>query len=193
MPRVKLFDEQEVLEKAMNLFWTKGYHATSMADLVKQLGINRASLYDTFGGKQQLFDKAFQHYLTISAKNTQAFLSSHSDVKQGLRKLFLMAIEESRYDKNQKGCFVVNTTTALQPEDVNTRQVIATNKAYYEKVFLDYLTSGVEAGQISKDKDLPAIAILLYTFLNGLRVLTKVEAKDDQFVKALDILLMVLN
>ena len=50
------FNEDEVLIKAMELFWNKGYHATSIQDLVSNLGINRASLYDTFGGKKELFD-----------------------------------------------------------------------------------------------------------------------------------------
>jgi TetR/AcrR family transcriptional repressor of nem operon len=54
MPRVKLFDENEVLNKAMNLFWKQGYSATSIQDLVSHLGINRASLYDTYGDKEKL-------------------------------------------------------------------------------------------------------------------------------------------
>ena len=62
MPRVKLFDQNEVLTKAMNLFWKQGYAATSVQDLVQHLGINRASLYDTFGDKDQLFKKSFELY-----------------------------------------------------------------------------------------------------------------------------------
>lgn len=53
MPRVKKFDEKEVLEKAMELFWIQGYHATSIQDLVDHLGINRASLYDTYGERNR--------------------------------------------------------------------------------------------------------------------------------------------
>ena len=59
MPRTKQFNEEEILKKAMELFWEKGFHATSIQDLVAHLGINRASLYDTFGGKEELFKKAF--------------------------------------------------------------------------------------------------------------------------------------
>ncbi|MEL6975424.1 MAG: helix-turn-helix domain-containing protein, partial [Bacteroidota bacterium] len=62
MPRTKQFDEKEVLKKAMELFWEKGFHATSIQDLVSHLGINRASLYDTFGGKDELFNTAFESY-----------------------------------------------------------------------------------------------------------------------------------
>ena len=62
MPRTKQFDEKEVLKNAMELFWEKGFHATSIQDLVSHLGINRASLYDTYGGKDELFNTAFETY-----------------------------------------------------------------------------------------------------------------------------------
>ncbi|MDF1696713.1 MAG: helix-turn-helix domain containing protein [Saprospiraceae bacterium] len=94
MPRVKLFDKDEVLEKAMHLFWERGYHATSIQDLVNHLGINRASLYDTFGGKQALFDSAFKHYRMTNTKAIKKFLHAEQDVKKGMRKLFLLALEQ---------------------------------------------------------------------------------------------------
>ena len=74
MPRTKAFDEQEVLEKAMELFWKKGYYATSIQDLVNHLGINRASLYDTFGGKKKLFLHTFSHYRTVNTQGVKDFL-----------------------------------------------------------------------------------------------------------------------
>ncbi|MEJ0106748.1 MAG: helix-turn-helix domain-containing protein [Bacteroidota bacterium] len=60
MARTKVFDEQMVLDKAMNLFWQKGYNATSAQDLVNGLSISRSSLYDTFGDKHSLFVKALK-------------------------------------------------------------------------------------------------------------------------------------
>ncbi len=62
MARTKDFDEQEVLKKAVCLFWNKGYNATSMQDLVDQLGISRSSLYDTYGDKHTLYLKALEEY-----------------------------------------------------------------------------------------------------------------------------------
>src|SRR5210317_807979 len=111
MPRVKLFDEQEVLTKAMNLFWKQGYAATSVQDLVSHLGINRASLYDTFGDKEQLFRKSFELYRRINIEGLKQFLESYEDIREGFSKLFENAIQESITDKDRKGCFVVNTTT----------------------------------------------------------------------------------
>ena len=62
MARTKDFDEDEVLTKAMNLFWLNGYNGTSMQDLVDGLGISRSSLYDTFGDKRSLFLKTLENY-----------------------------------------------------------------------------------------------------------------------------------
>jgi TetR/AcrR family transcriptional repressor of nem operon len=73
MPRVKLFDENEVLNKAMNLFWKQGYSATSIQDLVSHLGINRASLYDTYGDKEKLFFRAFEFYRKTNTEGITNF------------------------------------------------------------------------------------------------------------------------
>ena len=62
MPRAKCFDRNDALEKAMKAFWSRGYEATSMQDLVDCMGINRGSLYNTFGGKHELFLEALDHY-----------------------------------------------------------------------------------------------------------------------------------
>ena len=72
----------------MCLFWRNGFHATSMQDLVSYLGINRASIYDTYGGKKELFDKAFEHYRTTNRKQLLDFLESQESVKEGFKKGF---------------------------------------------------------------------------------------------------------
>ena len=62
MARIKEFDENEVLERAKLLFWKQGFHATSIQNLVDHLGISRGSIYDTFGGKNELYEKALKVY-----------------------------------------------------------------------------------------------------------------------------------
>ncbi|MEM8908570.1 MAG: helix-turn-helix domain-containing protein, partial [Bacteroidota bacterium] len=98
MPRIKQFDEQQALEQAMELFWEKGFHATSMQDLVSRLGINRASLYDTFGGKQALFDRALALYRQKNQSGAREFVRPFASVREGLTALFDQAIEEAACD-----------------------------------------------------------------------------------------------
>lgn len=193
MPRVKLFNEQEVLEKAMNLFWENGYHATSISDLKEHLGINRSSLYDTYGDKEQLFLKAIQHYRSTNQKLIQQFLESRENVKEGIRALFKRAIQQSTADKNRKGCFVVNTAAELLPDDGHIKDLVQQNRIDFEKVFFDYLQFGVEQGQLAKDKDLKAISTLLFTLYNGLQVVTKVEVEENELLASVDALLTLLD
>lgn len=193
MPKFKLFDEKEVLEKAMNLFWKKGYYATSIQDLVNYLGINRASLYDTFGSKKSLFEKAFLHYTTTNTDTQKKFLDSHDDVRIGFKKLFDMAIQQSILDEDNKGCFAVNSTIEFIPNEKDFSSLVYENKKQFEEMFFNYLLLGIERNQISEDKNLQAIATLFFTFYNGLKVVTKVDFDATIFSKSVDSLLSVLD
>ncbi len=193
MPRVKLFDENEVLNKATELFWKKGYHATSIQDLVSFLGINRGSLYDTYGGKKELFDKAFRLYRTNNSNGITAFLEGQNEVKKGFRKLFEIGINKSVSDKDQKGCFVVNTTTELLPGEEEMLKIIQDNKKVFEGIFYAFLLKGQKNGEIPKGKNVKNISSLFYTFYNGLKVVAKVETNPKELMNSVDEILMLLD
>jgi len=193
MPRVKLFKEEEVLEKAMELFWKKGYYATSVQDLVSWLGINRASLYDTYGDKKQLFNKAFQHYQKTNTEGIQKFLQTQPSVKEGIYHLFKMAIEQSTTDPDHKGCFVVNTTAEMIPNDPEMGAIIKANKQNFEEIFYNFLLSGEQNKEFKPGKNLEAIASLLFTFYNGIKLIAKVEQDNTSLLHSVNALLTVLD
>jgi len=193
MPRVKLFDEDAVLEKATELFWKNGYTATSIQDMVDHLGINRASLYDTFGGKRSLFIKAFAAYRMGNAVKVRKFFAAHPDVRKGLRDFMCLSIRNTLQDADRKGCLVVNTTTELIPGDDEIRAVLEENKNVMQQLFLDYLQTGVDDGQIDADKDLEAIVSLIYTVHNGMQVVAKVESDRNKLNTTIDMALSLLD
>ena len=193
MPRAKKFDEKEVLSKAMNLFWKQGYSATSIQDLVSHLGINRASLYDTYGGKEQLFLSAFEQYRNTNTEGTAKFLEAHPNVKEGFRALFAQAIDESLSDEDKKGCFVVNTTTELIPGDQKMLNILEANKKTFQALFYNYMQKGASEGQFKKGKDLKAIAALLYTLYNGLQVVSKVRSSKSELLDSVELTLTLLD
>lgn len=193
MPRLKQFNEDAVLQKAMCIFWKNGYHATSIQDLVNGLGINRASLYDTFGGKRALFDKTIQQYITENNTNIAKFLASQPSVKAGFRALFTMAIDEAICDADRKGCFVVNVTTELVPGDDEIQRLLDANRLSFEKLFFDYLSTGVERGEISSEKDLKSIARLLFTLHGGTMVIAKVNPDREKLLATVDTALLLLD
>jgi len=193
MPRVKLFDKNEVLNKATELFWKKGYHATSIQDLVNFLGINRGSLYDTFGGKKELFNQAFQIYRTNNANGITAFFDRQQEVKKGFRKLFEMGINDSITDKDQKGCFVVNTTTELIPGEAEMMQLIQDNKKVFEGIFYAFLLKGQQSGELPLGINIKNISSLFYTFYSGLKVVAKVETNPKDLMNSVDEILLLLD
>ena len=193
MPRVKQFNEEETLNKAMCLFWRNGFHATSMQDLVSYLGINRASIYDTYGGKKELFDKAFEHYRSTNRKQLLAFLESQESVKEGFKKLFERGISEAVCDTERKGCFVINVTTELVPNDDEMLAVIQENKAFMTATFEDFLKSGVTSGEISNTKDLKNLASVLHTFFNGIKIVSKTDSNEQELLSSVDTVLSLLD
>lgn len=193
MPRTKQFDEKEVLNKAMELFWEKGFHATSIQDLVSHLGINRASLYDTFGGKEELFNTAFQHYRSTNSNFIQTLFESEKSVKKGFKKLFDKAIEETLTDTGRKGCFVVNTTTEMIPGDSSIHSVLMQNKEMAEQLFISYIQTGIDSGEIDASKNPKSIGRMLFTLYNGLRVVGKVDSNQRKLTEMIKAGLSVLD
>lgn len=180
MPRVKQFDEKEILNKAMELFWEKGFHATSIQSLVSHLGINRASLYDTFGGKDELFNRAFEEYRNTAGKQLKSIFDKESTVREGIKKLFDVAIGEAITDEARKGCFVVNTTTELIPGDEALRKVIQDNNINVQRLFINYIQKGIDKGEFKASKDAKSIGLMLFTLYSGLRVVAKVDAAPNK-------------
>jgi TetR/AcrR family transcriptional repressor of nem operon len=193
MPRTKQFDESEALKKAMLLFWKKGFHNTSIHDLVQALGINRGSLYSSFGGKRKLFNQALELYLSSGSKGMDFLIVEQQEVKAALRKVFENIINDDCNDEDRKGCFAVNTATEMLPADSQILEVLALNKLNMEAHFLKFLEKGVLAGQISNDKDIKTISTLLYTLMSGLRVNGKITSNPAQCLASVDAVLSLLD
>ncbi|MCB1199650.1 MAG: TetR/AcrR family transcriptional regulator [Leptospiraceae bacterium] len=193
MARTKEFNETEVLEKAVQVFWEKGYNGTSMQDLVERLGINRASLYATFGDKHRLFEKAVLKYRESTKNYVQNYLYSHTSVKEGFLKLFIQSMDESLSDENSKGCFMVNSTTELIPHDSKILCAVDQNRLEFEEIFFDYLNIGVKNHEISPKKDIKAISSYLFLLQNGLKVITKFDKNRNKLIKSIKLALSVLD
>jgi TetR/AcrR family transcriptional repressor of nem operon len=193
MPRTKQFDKNEVLEKAMELFWKNGYHATSMGQLVQHLGINRASIYSTFNDKKDLFEQALRLYRQKNGGGVKSFLAAQKSVKEGFHNLFTSAIDEGVNDPESRGCFVVNITTELVPGDEDILPALNENQAHFVKLFKEFLERGVKEGEIAANKDLDATAQYLFTLYNGLRVVGKINKDQESLIKMIKVGLMVLN
>src|SRR5467141_1819369 len=120
MGRHKEFDRAEALHKAMEVFWSRGYEAASIQDLVGAMGINRQSLYDTFGDKHSLYLSALETYRQEQEQNLLALLDPPGSIKQKLQMVCDKVIEESVTDKTHRGCFMNNAFVEMVPRDAQT-------------------------------------------------------------------------
>src|ERR1700752_3946602 len=107
MPRKKEFDEKALLDKAVTLFWRKGFHATSAQDLVDELGISRSSLYDTYTDKRNLFKESLKLYQQSNAYTLINMAQNSTDAEQTVKHIFHTIVHESLDDTITKGCFMI--------------------------------------------------------------------------------------
>ncbi len=173
MARPKNFDEQEVLTKAVELFWCKGYNATSIQDVVENLCINRASLYDTYGDKHTLYIKALNHYQELQANQLIKTIENTGKVKDTIREIFDSAVNGILKNESRKGCFMANATLELASSDEAIAQIVSVNRHNIEKAFYQAILKGQENGEISSRHGAQALASFLFNTYNGLQVIGK--------------------
>ncbi len=193
MARKKQFDKEKVLDKVMKLFWEEGYNATPIEDIVFTLGINRASMYNTFGSKYDLFEQFLDKYNTINSTRIADFLYYQLNVRRGLRLLFKNLITEALHGGPSKGCFMVNITTELANTNLALDQKLLDSWLSLETVFYNYLKYGVDNGQISPYKEIKTIAAYLFTGQSGLYVNSKINSSKEELGKTVTAALSILD
>ncbi|MFE6686280.1 TetR/AcrR family transcriptional regulator [Streptomyces sp. NPDC057743] len=172
MGRTKAFDPDATLRAALDLFWRKGYEATSMQDLVDHLGINRGSIYATYGSKHELYLRALDRYCEDAGSSGTHQLSQPGPVLPALRAfLHSCALE----DPERKGCLVTNTAVELLPGDAQAERLVESGLAGLETLLTSVLVRARSQGELSADKDPRALARFLVTFIQGLRVISKTQ------------------
>lgn len=181
MARSKAFDEVETLEKAMHVFWKKGYHATSMEDLVSAMGISRASLYDTYGDKKQLYMAALKLFQSQSQRqNSRAVAASGNSPKAQLMAVLQTSLEETLADPDQRGCMMANATAELAILDEDVCQFAQGNICAVEAFFEKLLRAGQEQGEFRPDFDPGVAATFLLNYVHGMRIVSKTKPDADK-------------
>jgi TetR/AcrR family transcriptional repressor of nem operon len=131
MPGEKQFDVDEVLDKAMQAFWSRGYEATSMQDLVDRTGINRASLYSTYRDKHALFLAALRMYDNTLRRKRLAVLEAEYGPREAIRQLFLAFTSKVTAKGANRGCFLTNTALELAAHDPGAARIVAHAQAQF--------------------------------------------------------------
>jgi TetR/AcrR family transcriptional regulator, transcriptional repressor for nem operon len=178
--RTKEFDPDAVLQKALELFWERGYEATSMADLVGHLGIARASIYATFGGKHELYMKALDRYVQTRDLGVVEALSQPGPVLPAVRALVESYARNSLEDERRRGCMVVNAAVEMMARDLQAARRVEASWDTLETALTSALARARAQGEIPADKDPCALARFLLVMLQGLRVLGRAHPDEGR-------------
>lgn len=165
MARAKAFDVDEVLVKAMELFWKHGYERTSLTDLVLHTGVHKRSMYDTFGDKHTLYLKVLERYSEIIDQSSERIVHNARSTKESLKLLLEMAFQ--REFESPKGCLLVNTAVELAEHDPQSKLLINQCWSCSEELMCEVIESGQRSGEISQTLDALSLAQYFYNAFTG--------------------------
>lgn len=177
MARQKAFEPDDVLDRAMRAFWAKGYEATSVEDLVNATGINRASLYGTFGDKKQIFMRALDRYVTAGEVARADVEQGEGSVRDALSGLFERLIARAR-DGRHAGCLLTNSVAEFGSRDPDILDALRRSLAAMENGVDGLLRRGIETGEVSAGADPRARARMVIAAMQGFQVVSKVNGDE---------------
>ena len=172
MGRPREFDEEEVLDAALEAFWRYGYEATSVSQLMEATGLAKGSLYKAFGDKKSLMLKALSRYLDSGYAHARATLFDAPSALEGIEAWLRGAAERATCAEG-KGCFAVNCTIESAPHDPDIRALLVRQRERIERLFGDVIARGVERGELREGLDPEVAARFVATVVSGLQVLGK--------------------
>ena len=171
MARPRGFDELEVLENLMKVFWDKGYEATSMQDLVKASGLLKGSLYGAFGDKQTIYLTALKHYNRTRMHAQIEILNGVGSVRQKISRLFDNVIEATKRGVFAGGCLLCNASLEKAVTDNLVKNEIKTTIRRLKVAIVD----AVKKEGVNEDQAASLAAFIISAYF-GTRVLAKAGA-----------------
>lgn len=194
MARPKQFDPDNALDRAMHVFWHKGYEATSMDDLLTAMDINRGSLYDTFGGKRELFLKAMDRYCSGGGIGSGISILKQSGPALPLIRRFIdHMLNFSLSDPLRRGCMITNTVMELAPHEKDIAGKVAGRLRLAEGAFFELLARAKREGELAQDKDPRTLARVLVTMMQGTIVMIKAGTPANEVRQTVRAALAILR
>src|SRR6267142_7087961 len=178
MARPREFDRDGAVERAMSVFWRKGFEATSTDDLVRAMGIGRQSMYDTFVDKHRLYLEALRLY---EANSGAEFFKRIYESPSPFVAIcdYILCIAGGTSADRARGCFIVNATNELAASDPDVAAAIRTNGARCEAAFERILREAKQCGEVDQSVDERVAARFLLSTIRGLRVSAKADVEPE--------------
>ncbi|ADP19996.1 bacterial regulatory protein, TetR family protein 31 (plasmid) [Achromobacter xylosoxidans A8] len=170
--RTKAFEPDEIADAAMEVFWQRGYTATSVQDLVEGTGLSRSSLYSTFENKQGLYQQALHRYQAVTTANVE-LLAGPGSPRVLIGQLLMRIVEDELGDPQRRGCLVANASLELAGQDEAVAGLVAHNFQRLQTALEKLIQRGQQSGEVAAGKSARALARSFVNTMQGLRVLSK--------------------
>ncbi len=192
MARPREFDRALALRKARDAFWSRGYEATSMADLVEVLGLASARIYAAFGSKDDLFREAVELYETTEGGFVPRALANEPTARAAIKRMLGEAIETYTKPGRAWGCMVVSAATNCTVENDGLREWLAERRRRQTALISERLVQGVRDGDLKADTDAAMLGDFLSTVMHGLSVQARDGVSRKRLLRVADQILQSL-
>lgn len=194
MPRPREFDVDDALECAMQMFWSKGYEATSLQDLTRAMGLSKSSFYCAFGSKHELFLSAIDRYReTVTTRGTCSVIERTGGGKAGIEAAFRHHLEAIAGGELRRGCFLNNCAVEMSPRDGECAKRVAAGLVSLEEAFFRAVIDGQRRGEIPTRHDARGLAGFLTSSLHGMIVTAKGGSGAEMLDDVLAIVMSTLD
>jgi AcrR family transcriptional regulator len=189
MARLREFDEDEVLDKALLLFWERGYEGTSLNDLLQSTGLTKSSLYQAFGSKEGLFERVVQRYHDHHLGFRYEALSEPTPRRIVERLLYGM-VELHVGKRTPAGCLETGAALFCSPESDSIRRELARSRGKFRRLLGDRLKIVKDAGPLPPGMIIDDLTLLVATVIQGMAVQAKSGATRAELRRTIRALLL---
>jgi AcrR family transcriptional regulator len=186
MVRPKEYDRDDVLDKAVSLFWEKGYKASSMADIVHATGLNTASMYKEFGDKDGLFEEALEYYQENIVSHRFQILTDHPDIKGIVA--FLESVVDGAASEKYKGCIMLNHLAQKYSISPQAARLVSDFSAKMEGLLETAFRNAQTNGEIPAGKDPALLASFVMCCVHGLVLYGRHPKKREDIAKLYEVI-----
>lgn len=167
------FNPDEALERAMDLFWSKGYEATSLSNLLAAMEISKSSFYQAYGSKHELFEQCLARFRERQVARMRAALAGADSGKGFIRSMLASIVADAAGLQTPKGCLIMNTATEFAGRDAAVARLVGHATSDFTDVFAAAIRRAQGAGEISAEKDAETLARFVVSTISGLKTMVK--------------------